>query len=135
MKRRIARKEMRRIEMRGGYCRCGPFRIDIVPKGLLKPYVLKLLSERPMHGFELMEQIFEKSGGMWHPGPAAIYPALESLESEGYIKEAEHGKRPEKSRKQYAITEKGRKALSDYERESEEIAESMQRFGAIYRKL
>ena len=70
-------------EMPRGYCNCGPFRVDIVPKGLLKPLVLKLLSERPMHGFELMEQIFEKTNGMWRPGPAAIYPTLEWLEANG----------------------------------------------------
>ena len=90
-----------------GYCNCGPFRVDIVPKGLLKPLVLKLLSERPMHGFELMEQIFEKTNGMWRPGPAAIYPTLEWLEANGYIKSDETEKRSEKTRRQYSITKKG----------------------------
>ena len=122
-------------EMPRGYCNCGPFRVDIVPKGLLKPLVLKLLSERPMHGFELMEQIFEKTNGMWRPGPAAIYPALEWLESRGYIKSESAENRPEKTRKQYSITRQGIEALADYEKSAKEIKKKMQEFGSVYRRI
>ena len=122
-------------EMPRGYCNCGPFRVDIVPKGLLKPLVLKLLSERPMHGFELMEQIFEKTNGMWRPGPAAIYPTLEWLEANGYIKSDETEKRFEKTRRQYSITKKGTEALEDYEKSAQEIKKRMQEFGTIYGRI
>ena len=122
-------------EMPRGYCNCGPFRVDIVPKGLLKPLVLKLLSERPMHGFELMEQIFEKTNGMWRPGPAAIYPTLEWLETNGYIKPDETEKRPERTRRQYSITKKGTEALEDYEKSAKEIKKRMQEFGSIYGRI
>ena len=118
-----------------GYCNCGPFRVDIVPKGLLKPLVLKLLSERPMHGFELMEQIFEKTNGMWRPGPAAIYPTLEWLEANGYIKSDETEKRSEKTRRQYSITKKGTEALEDYEKSAQEIKKRMQEFGSVYGRI
>lgn len=121
-------------EMPRGYCRCGPFRVDIIPKGLLKPLILKLLSEKPMHGFELMEQLFEKTDGMWRPGPAAIYPTLDWLESNGYIKSVEVQK-SEKARKQYAITKKGAEALSDYEKASKEIRQQMQKFSSVYEKI
>lgn len=122
-------------EMPRGYCNCGPFRVDIVPKGLLKPLVLKLLSERPMHGFELMEQIFEKTNGMWRPGPAAIYPTLEWLEANGYIKSDETEKRSEKTRRQYSITKKGTEALEDYEKSAQEIKKRMQEFGSVYGRI
>jgi DNA-binding PadR family transcriptional regulator len=122
-------------EMPRGYCNCGPFRVDIVPKGLLRPLVLRLLSERPMHGFELMEQIFERTGGMWRPGPAAIYPALEWLESNGYIKSDSQENRPEKTRKQYSITKKGTTALSDYEKSAKEIRKRMMEFSTIYGRI
>ena len=122
-------------EMPRGYCNCGPFRVDIVPKGLLKPLVLTLLSERPMHGFELMEQIFEKTNGMWRPGPAAIYPTLEWLEANGYIKSDETEKRSEKTRRQYSITKKGTEALEDYEKSAQEIKKRMQEFGTIYGRI
>jgi DNA-binding PadR family transcriptional regulator len=122
-------------EMPRGYCNCGPFRVDIVPKGLLKPLVLKLLSERPMHGFELMEQIFEKTNGMWRPGPAAIYPTLEWLEANGYIKSDETEKRSEKTRRQYYITKKGTEALEDYEKSAQEIKKRMQEFSSVYGRI
>ena len=122
-------------EMPRGYCNCGPFRVDIVPKGLLKPLVLKLLSERPMHGFELMEQIFEKTNGMWRPGPAAIYPTLEWLEANGYIKSDETEKRSKKTRRQYSITKKGTEALEDYEKSAQQIKKLMQEFGSVYRRI
>ena len=118
-----------------GYCNCGPFRVDIVPKGLLKPLVLKLLSERPMHGFELMEQIFEKTNGMWRPGPAAIYPTLEWLEANGYIKSDETERKPEKTRRQYSITKKGAEALEDYEKSAKEIKKRMQEFSTVYGRI
>ncbi|MCL5102211.1 MAG: PadR family transcriptional regulator [Candidatus Marsarchaeota archaeon] len=118
-----------------GYCNCGPFRVDIIPKGLLKPLILKLLSERPMHGFEIMEQIFEKTDGMWRPGPAAIYPSLELLEQAGFIKAVNQKEKSEKTRKQYALTEKGKKVLEEYENYSKEVKRRMERFSHVYGKI
>ncbi|EFD93184.1 MAG: transcriptional regulator PadR family protein [Candidatus Parvarchaeum acidophilus ARMAN-5] len=114
------------------YCRCGPFRIEVIPKGLLKPLILKLLSNRPMHGFELMEQIFEKTDGMWRPGPAAIYPALQWLEEKGYIKSMEENNGSEKSRKPYSITQKGIDAVSEYDKAIKDMHNRMQKFTSIW---
>jgi DNA-binding PadR family transcriptional regulator len=91
------------------HCYCGPFRISLVPRGLLKPVILNLLRERPMHGFEIMEQVTARTGGMWRPGPGAVYPALLALEEEGYVTVGEEG---ERSKKPYTITDKGREAVS-----------------------
>lgn len=44
-----------------------------------------LLSEQPMHGYQLIQEITERSGGRWAPSPGAIYPALNLLEDEGLI--------------------------------------------------
>ena len=44
-----------------------------------------LLSEQPMHGYQLIQEITERSGGRWSPSPGAIYPALNLLEDEGLI--------------------------------------------------
>ncbi|MGC8730288.1 MAG: PadR family transcriptional regulator [Candidatus Micrarchaeia archaeon] len=119
--------------MGGGHCRCGPFSIDVIPKGILKPLILKLISEKPMHGFELMEQIFERTNGFWRPGPAAIYPALEWLEAKGYIRQVDSSAKPEKARNEYEITEEGLKVLDEYERSSKSIEELMHRFSSIYK--
>lgn len=98
-------------------CVCGPFRVSVVPHGLLKPYILRLLSEKPMHGFEIMESIFSRSNGLWRPGPAAIYPTLSWLEDKGYIETvSSRPGRSEKSRKPYRLTAKGEDALKDFAR-------------------
>ena len=92
------------------FCYCGPFRISLVPRGLLKPVILHLLREGPMHGFEIMEEVTARTGGMWRPGPGAVYPALLALEEKGYVTVGEEG---ERSKKPYTITTKGREAVSD----------------------
>ncbi|MDQ3947560.1 MAG: PadR family transcriptional regulator [Thermoproteota archaeon] len=118
---------------RRDHCRFGPFRVGIIPQGLLKPFILKLLSERPMHGFEIMEEIFQRTVGMWHPGPSSIYPALIQLEEEGYIEpvitQQKEGKSTkgggEKSRRPYRISKKGAEVLRDYERFRKEWLENV----------
>lgn len=118
---------------RRDYCRFGPFRVGIIPQGLLKPFILKLLSEKPMHGFEIMEEIFQRTFGMWHPGPSSIYPALIQLEEEGYIEpiitQQQDGKSTkgggEKSRRPYRISNKGTEVLKDYERFRKEWLENV----------
>lgn len=44
-----------------------------------------LLSEQSMHGYQLIQEITERSGGRWPPSAGAIYPALNLLEDEGLI--------------------------------------------------
>ncbi|MCL5018070.1 MAG: PadR family transcriptional regulator [Candidatus Parvarchaeota archaeon] len=101
--------------MRNGHCRCGPFRVNMMPQGIIKPYILKLLSERPMHGFEIMQEIFDRSKGLWRPSTAAVYPALSQLERGGFIKKVDSDENlPEKARKEYKITEKGKEAISGF---------------------
>lgn len=116
----------------GCWCRCGPFRVNIVPQGLLKPYILRLLSERAIHGFEIMEQIFERTGGMWRPGPSAIYPTLTWLEEKGYIEEVESQAKGEKVRRLYRITGKGREALKDYEKFRKEWMQGVSQLKEIW---
>lgn len=120
---------------RRDYCRFGPFRVGIIPQGLIKPFILKLLSERPMHGFEIMEEIFQRTFGMWRPGPSSIYPALIQLEEEGYIEPVITQRREgrsttgggggEKSRRPYRISKKGTEVLKDYERFRKEWLENI----------
>ena len=99
---------------RGCWCNCGPFRVNMIPQGLIKPFILRLLSEKPMHGFEIMEQIRDRTRGMWSPGPSAIYPTLGWLEEKDYIEPVQVESAGEKARRQYRLTEKGRGALKDY---------------------
>lgn len=51
----------------------------------LKNIVIRVLAERPMHGYEIMKRIEEITGGRWRPAPGALYPLLEQLRREGLI--------------------------------------------------
>jgi DNA-binding PadR family transcriptional regulator len=65
--------------------------------------VLYLLAERPMHGYELMSEIAERTGGVWQPSPGSVYPTLSMLEDEGLITAESEG-----SRRTFTLTDEGR---------------------------
>jgi DNA-binding PadR family transcriptional regulator len=48
--------------------------------------VLLLLAEKPRHGYELIQEIAERSSGAWTPSPGSVYPTLQALEDEGLVK-------------------------------------------------
>ena len=55
------------------------------PRGDVRTAVLLLLAEEPMHGYQLMQAIAERSGDRWTPSPGAIYPTISQLEDEGLV--------------------------------------------------
>ncbi len=72
-------------------------------RGLIKAAVLSLLNEAPMHGYEIMQQLEERSGGHWRPSPGSVYPTLQMLEDQGLVKSEEvEGKRV------FSLTEAGK---------------------------
>lgn len=70
--------------------------------------MLYLLADRPMHGYELMAEITERTGGVWQPSPGSVYPTLSMLEDEGLIAAKSEG-----SRRTFALTEAGRAVAPD----------------------
>ena len=84
-----------------------------VPKGFLRYYVLKLLSEKQLAGSEIMEQIKEETDGRWKPSPGSIYPLLSLLQDHGYIKEIPVD---ESGKKRYQLTEAGEKFFQEQEK-------------------
>ena len=78
-----------------------------VPKGLLRFLVLKMISEKPMSGAEIVEEI-EKQTGTWKPSPGSIYPLLASLQKKGFTKELPKN---ELGFKRYSYTEEGKRFL------------------------
>jgi DNA-binding PadR family transcriptional regulator len=71
-------------------------------RGDVRAAVLALLAERPMHGYEMIKELEERTGGAWTPSAGSIYPTLQMLEDEGLIRgEESDGKR------RFALTETG----------------------------
>ena len=54
-------------------------------RGDVRAALLALLSERPMHGYEMIQELDERTGGIWRPSPGSVYPTLQLLEDEGLI--------------------------------------------------
>ena len=94
-----------------------------VPKGFLRYYVLKLLSEKPMSGSEIMNEIERRSFRGWKPSPGSIYPLLSWLQENEYTKE-----QPEQTPgiKRYLLTDKGKAFLKEHEARREELRERFQ---------
>jgi DNA-binding PadR family transcriptional regulator len=73
------------------------------PRGDVRTAVLLLLTEEPMHGYQLMQTIEERTGGTWSVSPGAIYPTLSQLEDEGFVEMSKEG-----GRKLATLTDSGR---------------------------
>jgi len=74
--------------------------------GDLQLVLLALLAEKPAHGYELMKDLEERSGGFYSPSPGMIYPQLTLIEELGYASVTEDG-----AKKLYTISEAGRAHL------------------------
>ncbi|MDP7738248.1 PadR family transcriptional regulator [Mycobacterium paragordonae] len=91
-------------------------------RGDVRAAILVLLNERPMHGYEMIQQIAERSNGIWKPSPGSVYPTLQLLDDEGLITASE----TDGSKKLFELTEDGRAAASKVETPPwDEIAEGV----------
>lgn len=98
------RGDGRRGEGRGGRGRA--------TRGDVRAAVLTLLGDEPMHGYQLMQAIGERSNGRWTPSPGAIYPVLSQLEDEALVTIS-----VESGRKVATLTDAGRAAASEQNRD------------------
>lgn len=71
--------------------------------GHLRLYLLSLLEERPMHGYELIQALESRFGGTYSPSAGTIYPRLAKLEDEGLVTRVNDGRKSI-----YEITDAGR---------------------------
>ncbi|MFD0562781.1 PadR family transcriptional regulator [Kitasatospora saccharophila] len=72
-------------------------------RGDVRASLLALLLERPMHGYEMITEIGERTGGVWRPSPGSVYPTLQLLEEEGLVEANE-----ESGKKLFELTGAGR---------------------------
>src|SRR5262249_36540539 len=79
-----------------------------VRRGDVRSAILALLDDRPMHGYEMITELEERTGGRWRPSAGSIYPTLQLLEDEGLVSAEEV-----EGRRVYSLTEAGQKAAPD----------------------
>ncbi len=73
-------------------------------RGDVRAAALALLAEEPRNGYQIIQEIESRSGGVWRPSPGSVYPALQQLEDEGLVRAAE----AEGGRKVFELTDDGR---------------------------
>ncbi len=77
-------------------------------RGDIRTALLALLADKPMHGYDLIRELEERSGGMWSPSPGSVYPTLQMLEDEGLVTSEEQD-----GKKVYSLTDAGRAQLEE----------------------
>jgi DNA-binding PadR family transcriptional regulator len=80
-------------------------------RGNVRAAILVLLAERPMHGYEMIQEIAERSQDLWRPSPGSVYPTLQLLVDEGLI----IGTETEGSKKLFELTDAGKTAAEKVE--------------------
>ncbi|MGE2720185.1 PadR family transcriptional regulator [Mycolicibacterium celeriflavum] len=91
-------------------------------RGDVRAAILTLLAERPMHGYEMIQEIAERSQNLWRPSPGSVYPTLQLLVDEGLIAATES----EGNKKLFELTDDGRTAVEKIQTPPwEEIADSV----------
>jgi DNA-binding PadR family transcriptional regulator len=77
-------------------------------RGDVRAALLALLADEPRNGYQLMQEIENRSEGVWRPSPGSVYPALQQLEDEGLIRSDES-----EGRKVFRVTDTGREAAEE----------------------
>lgn len=91
----------------------------------LQLVLLALLEVEPAHGYELIRQLEQRSGGFYSPSPGMVYPALTYLDDVGEAQVSSEGQR-----KLYTLTEAGRQRLARHREEVQAILDVLERIGS-----
>ena len=77
-------------------------------RGDVRSAVLSLLAEQPMHGYQIIQEIEQRSHGAWKPSPGSVYPTLQQLEDEGLVRAEDQD-----GRRVYRLTEDGQRVTAE----------------------
>jgi len=107
-------------------------------RGDIRTAALLLLAEEPRNGYQIMQEVEERSEGVWRPSPGSVYPALQQLEDEGLIRSEESD-----GRKLFALTDAGRKVVEErgedksapWEQMSGEVSDGAIELGRLMKEL
>jgi len=113
----------------GGHGRGRGFRRGrVFEQGDLKYVILKMLAEKPRHGYEIIKELEDRVGGTYSPSAGTVYPTLTLLEDLGYASVT-----PEESgKKVYSITPEGQKYLEENKGAVEDIFERISDLGSSF---
>jgi DNA-binding PadR family transcriptional regulator len=87
----------------------GRRRQQMFESGEVKYVILRLLREKPRHGYEIIKALEEKLGGWYTPSAGTVYPTLQLLEDQGYVRVVETD-----GKKVYHITPEGERFLDEH---------------------
>jgi DNA-binding PadR family transcriptional regulator len=82
-----------------------------VRRGDVRAAILALLTERPMHGYEMIQELKARTNGVWRPSAGSIYPTLQLLEDEGLVTGEESG-----GKRRFSLTDAGREEAETLDR-------------------
>ena len=109
----------------------GSPRFHIAPRGLLFFYTLLSIGKKPMSGYDLMREIEDKTEGAWRPGPGAVYPTLQKLARQGYVKARKRsGVGP--TQVSYEITPAGLRNITNAKRAMGSSGERMRMMSSLF---
>ena len=108
-----------------GHHERGGGRRRVFDGGELRLVLLALLEEQPRHGYDLIREIEERTGGSYAPSPGVVYPTLTMLDEMGLIDEVKE----EGARKRFAITDAGRAHLEEKREEVNGLLERLAEVG------
>lgn len=92
-----------------GMAQHGQSRGPKVRRGDVRAAILDVLAVQPMNGYQIIQQIAERSGGAWKPSPGSVYPTVQQLEDEGLVCARESD-----GRRMLELTEDGRAYVEDH---------------------
>lgn len=98
----------------------GPWRGPKARRGDVRAAILAVLNEQPRNGYQIIQEIAERSGGIWKPSPGSVYPTLQQLEDEGLVRVAESA-----GRRTFELTDDGRAYVAEHADETSAPWESM----------
>jgi DNA-binding PadR family transcriptional regulator len=97
-------------------------------QGDLTYVILRLLDEKPRHGYEIIKELEERFGGAYSPSPGTVYPTLTMLEDMGYAR----AQQEEGGKKIYEITPEGKAYLAENRTTVEDIFDRIAEFGSSF---
>jgi DNA-binding PadR family transcriptional regulator len=89
-------------------------------RGDVRAAILDVLATEPMNGYQVIQQIADRTGGAWKPSPGSVYPTVQQLEDEGLVEGVEEG-----GRRLLRLTPSGRRYVEEH---PDEIADTWRPF-------